>query len=48
MLLKLPRRVMSFHITKKTTGNLVARRPLNYLHEDHHSSLGLNRTDARK
>lgn len=48
MLLKLPTRVMSLLITKETTGNLVARKPLNCLHEDHHSRLGLNRTDARK
>lgn len=48
MLLKFPTRVMSLHITKETTGNLVARIPLNYLDEDHHSRLGLNRTDARK
>lgn len=47
-LLKLPTRVISLHITKETTGNLVARKPLNCLHEDHHSGLGLNRMDARK
>ena len=47
-LLKLHTRVMSLLITKETTGNLVARKPLNCLHEDHHSRLGLNRTDARK
>lgn len=48
MLLKLPTRVMSLLITKETTGNLVARKLLNCLHEDHHSRLGLNRTDIRK
>lgn len=48
VLLKVPTRVMSLLITKETTGNLVARKPLNCLHEDHHSRLGLNRTDARK
>lgn len=48
VLLKLPTRVMSLLITKETTGNLVARKLLNCLHEDHHSRLGLNRTDVRK
>lgn len=48
MLLKLPTRVMPLLITKETAGNLVARKPLNCLDEDHHSRLGLNRTDARK
>lgn len=48
VLLKLPIRVMSLLITKETTGNLVARKLLNCLHEDHHSRLGLNRTDVRK
>lgn len=48
VLLKLPTRVMSLLITTETTGNLVARKLLNCLHEDHHSRLGLNRTDVRK